>query len=136
MDKIDYAAMFTIVGCDGACSLQVRKGGWACFDGEKISSGSLIDCTNNQAEYQGLISLLEILHKKDKPVKPYMILMDSELVVNQILGSYRVKSAELRPFYLKAMSLYASIGAHIRWVPREHELLSELDFHAKRAKNL
>ena len=136
MDKIDYAAMFTIVGCDGACSLQVRKGGWACFDGEEIHSGSLIDCTNNQAEYQGLISLLEILTAKPKPEKPYMILMDSELVVNQILGSFKVKNAALRPFYQKAKTLYDSLGAHIMWVSRNHELLERLDVHAKNAKNL
>lgn len=59
--------------------------------------------TNNQAEYNGLIFALELAKKlKAKKVK---IMLDSELVVNQLLGKYRVKNESLKPLFQKVLSL-------------------------------
>jgi ribonuclease HI len=60
--------------------------------------------TNNQAEYQGLISALNVL--KDKrlnlrltPETEIEIRTDSELLYNQINGSYKVKDWSLKKLY-------------------------------------
>ncbi len=64
-------------------------------------------CTNNVAEYTGLIRGVEaaIAFGADHLV----IQADSELVVKQIKGLYRVKSPDLRPLYEKAIGLMKQI---------------------------
>jgi ribonuclease HI len=64
-------------------------------------------CTNNVAEYTGLIRGIEaaIAYKADRLV----IQADSELVVRQIKGIYRVKSPDLKPLYEKAVGLMKRI---------------------------
>lgn len=64
-------------------------------------------CTNNVAEYTGLIRGIEaaIAFGADRLV----IQADSELVVKQIKGIYRVKSPDLKPLYEKAISLMKQI---------------------------
>ena len=124
---------FTLVGCDGACQVAIRKGGWAFFDGEKMESGHLPCATNNQAEYTGLIRLLERLLSKPKPTKPYLIVMDSQLVVYQVNGQYSVRNTELQVLYLRAKSLLDRLNARLEWVRREHPLMSRIDSYAKAA---
>jgi len=76
-------------------------------DGEKILSkysakiGKLV--TNNVAEYEALIKALEIAsrHTKDE----ITCFLDSELVVNQLLGKYRVKKPELLRLFLRVQKL-------------------------------
>jgi ribonuclease HI len=59
--------------------------------------------TNNQAEYRALIAALaEALRLGARQVD---IRMDSELVVRQACGQYRVKNAGLRPLHEAAMKL-------------------------------
>jgi ribonuclease HI len=64
--------------------------------------------TNNVAEYRGLIAALEwglaYGHRR------LHIKSDSQLIVEQMLGNYRVKHEGLRPLYLKATRLAAEIG--------------------------
>ena len=74
--------------------------------------------TNNQAEYLALIAALELAIKMG--AGPVDVRMDSELVVRQLQGRYRVKSALLRPLYLRAAELLQKLdGFTIRHVPRE-----------------
>jgi len=61
------------------------------------------EATNNQAEYQGLILGLK-LARKNKITK-LSIFMDSELIVKQIKGEYRVKNEGLKPLFEKASKL-------------------------------
>ncbi len=59
--------------------------------------------SNNQAEYQGLIAALLIAQSLgDVKVR---IHMDSELVVRQMSGEYRVKNAGLKPLHSRAAGL-------------------------------
>ena len=53
--------------------------------------------TNNQAEYRAIITALEEADRLG--AKQVDIKMDSELVVKQINGEYRVKKATLKPLY-------------------------------------
>ncbi|MBX9568271.1 MAG: ribonuclease HI family protein [Candidatus Obscuribacterales bacterium] len=59
--------------------------------------------TNNVAEYTGLVMVLE--KAAELGIKDLEVRMDSELVVKQMLGQYRVKNAGLIPLYEKAKML-------------------------------
>jgi ribonuclease HI len=59
--------------------------------------------TNNQAEYQGLIRGLEVA--REQGVINLEICSDSQLMVMQIKGKYRVRNAGLQPLYEQAMAL-------------------------------
>lgn len=127
----------TLLGCDGACQVSQRKGGWAFFDGEKMHSGTMTDCTNNQAEYTALIKLLEHLLKNPNN-KLRHIVMDSQLVAYQVSERYAVRNEDLKPLYLKVKSLISQLGdgVIIDWVPRSHPLMMQIDAYAKRASQL
>ncbi|MBI5049078.1 MAG: ribonuclease HI family protein [Deltaproteobacteria bacterium] len=59
--------------------------------------------TNNVAEYQALIAALK--EAKSLDVEAIKIFADSELMVKQIKGEYKVKSAGLLPLYKEAKGL-------------------------------
>lgn len=56
--------------------------------------------TNNYAEYSGLLAALSFALEKGHP--RLRVVSDSELMVKQIKGQYRVNSPELRPLYDEA----------------------------------
>ncbi len=57
--------------------------------------------TNNHAEYRGLLAALDLLDRAN--AGEASIVSDSELLVRQINGQYKVKSPELRPLYEQAL---------------------------------
>ena len=74
--------------------------------------------TNNQAEYRAIIAALENAIKLG--TSQVDMRSDSELVVRQINGSYRVKNAALKPLYLKVKQLQSQLaGFTITHIPRE-----------------
>ena len=74
--------------------------------------------TNNQAEYQAVIAALE--KAIFLGVDSVELNSDSELIVKQIKGQYRVKKETLRPLYEKVMQLKSRFASFkIRHVPRE-----------------
>lgn len=76
------------------------------------------EATNNVAEYRGLIAGLE--RAVALGVTKLEVRMDSELVVRQISGRYRVKHPGLVPLFRKARSLIERLESwDIRHVPRE-----------------
>lgn len=73
--------------------------------------------TNNVAEYHGLIRALRAAAER-KPDEVH-IDADSELMVRQILGEYRVRSPDLQPLFEQAQLLLLQLGNwSIRHVPR------------------
>ncbi len=74
--------------------------------------------TNNQAEYQAIIAALK--RALSLEASHVDLRSDSELVVNQIKGQYRVKKASLRPLYLKVAQLASQFESFtITCIPRE-----------------
>jgi ribonuclease HI len=74
--------------------------------------------TNNQAEYRAIIAALE----KALALNAGQVELnsDSELVVRQIKGQYRVRKKELRPLYERAKELESRLADFsIKHVPRE-----------------
>ena len=58
------------------------------------------DATNNVAEYEALLAGLELA--LDRGVQRLTVFMDSELVVKQVKGQYKVKNAELKALHAEA----------------------------------
>ncbi len=67
---------------------------------EKVYLGQT---TNNIAEYSGLVKALE--HAKELGGRKLVVNSDSELMVKQMNGQYRVKNAGLTPLYQQAVAL-------------------------------
>ncbi len=59
--------------------------------------------TNNYAEYQGLIASLR--YAADKQITALKVVSDSELMVRQMKGIYKVRHPELRKLYDEAQQL-------------------------------
>lgn len=83
-------------------------------------------CTNNQAEYQALLAALETASiLKAEVLKCHL---DSELVVKQLSGEYRVKNQELRLLWQKVQEMKKQFK-EITFVnvPRSHRIIQEAD---------
>lgn len=59
--------------------------------------------TNNVAEYTALARILEEAIKQE--IRTIEVRMDSELVVKQMQGLYRVKNEGLRPLFMRCQEL-------------------------------
>ncbi|MGD0167627.1 MAG: ribonuclease HI family protein [Gaiellaceae bacterium] len=80
--------------------------------------------TNNVAEYSGLIAGLA--KAAELGVSELEIVSDSELMVRQMTGVYRVKNEALRRLSLEAAGLAREIGVvSYRAVRREHNKLAD-----------
>jgi len=96
------------------CNLLVRK---AHFLGLR---------TNNQAEYEALISALEAASKIG--AKEAICHLDSELVAKQLTGVYTVKNSELKKLWRKVQDV-ARIFEKTSYinVPRTHPNIKAVD---------
>lgn len=104
--------MKAIILSDGSCK---GNPGPASI-GAVVKSGNHISqisryigpATNNIAEYQALIAGLEEARRlKANSVEVWL---DSELVLKQLLGKYRVKEAKLLPLYNKVKQLLSTFS--------------------------
>ncbi len=78
--------------------------------------------TNNQAEYLTLIRALQWLAEttgNDAARTRVLVNGDSQLVLNQLLGRWKVKNEGLRPMYEQAARLIKAFGrVDLIWHPR------------------
>ncbi len=80
--------------------------------------------TNNQAEYRAVIAALEEAIRLG--AGQVELNSDSELVVKQIKGEYRVKKAALKPLYQRVKQLQSGLESFtINHIPRQQN--SEAD---------
>jgi ribonuclease HI len=74
--------------------------------------------TNNQAEYRAVIAGLE--KAISLGARRVTIKSDSELVVKQLNGQYKIKNAALRPLYQEIVKLFGTLeSVSITNIPRE-----------------
>ena len=74
--------------------------------------------TNNVAEYRGLLAALEWARAHDR--RHLHVRSDSLLLVQQMLGNYKVKHPRLQPLHARARLLAHEIGrVAFEHVPRE-----------------
>jgi ribonuclease HI len=96
-----------------ACAVVVAAG-----DGAPLHSFShyLGETTNNVAEYRALLAALE--YALERRYLRLKIVSDSELLVRQMEGRYKVKNAGLKPLHGQARSLIEGLEAfsieHVR----------------------
>ncbi|HEV2522416.1 MAG TPA: reverse transcriptase-like protein [Candidatus Acidoferrales bacterium] len=75
--------------------------------------------TNNVAEYYALIAALD--YAAANGIRRLRVESDSQLIVNQIKGLYKVKHPDLRPLHERARKQAAALESFtIHYVPREH----------------
>jgi ribonuclease HI len=91
----------------------------------KVNTGRYLgETTNNVAEYQAL--LLGLAEARKIEVQKLRIFADSELMVKQLNGRYRVKSPHLIPLWREALSALKKFEAWaIAHVPREENHLAD-----------
>jgi ribonuclease HI len=79
-------------------------------------AGVIGTATNNVAEYRALLEALALA--ADRGADDVEIFADSELVVRQMLGAYRVKNPHLKPMFEEARRRAARLRAfrivHVR----------------------
>ena len=74
--------------------------------------------TNNEAEYMGLIGALSWV-KNNCPEAEIEINSDSQLLVRQMKGVYKVKAAHLKDLWLAAQNLINNREITYKEIPRE-----------------
>jgi len=99
--------------------LEAEDGTVLAAHGERIGVA-----TNNVAEYRGLVAGLE--KALELAVPEVEVVSDSELLVKQMNGEYKVKNAALRNLSLEAARLAREIGkVSYTAVRREHNELAD-----------
>ncbi len=91
---------------------------------------SLAMATNNVAEYKGLLAALR--WAVEHGVSALLVRSDSLLLVNQMRGTYRVKSPGLQPLYEDARGLVRQIG-RVKFEHVRRELNKDADRLANEA---
>lgn len=88
--------------------------------GEVLVEGAekLGNQTNNYAEYMAMMVALNVCVQMG--VKNVVVRADSQLVVRQMLGEYKVKAEGIIPLHAKAKELASKFSKiHFEYIPRE-----------------
>jgi ribonuclease HI len=120
------ARLFTDGGARGnpgpaasAFVLEAEDGTVLAAEGEAIGTA-----TNNVAEYRALLAGLE--RAAELGLDELEVVSDSELLVKQMRGEYKVKNAALRELSIEASRLAREIGTVVYTaVRREHNELAD-----------
>ncbi len=99
------------------------------FDEEKIihkENKYLGEVTNNVAEYSGVLLALNWL-KKNLKGEPVNFFLDSELVVKQLNGIYKIRNKILLDLVIQIKEIEKELGVKINYknVPREKNKLAD-----------
>lgn len=109
----------------GACAFVIENGGKTIFK----SSRFLGKTTNNVAEYQGVISALDWLSENDGNLaeKDATFFLDSELIVRQLNGVYKVKDPKLQDLFFQIKSLITKTKIRVTFknIPREKNKVAD-----------
>jgi ribonuclease HI len=123
-DTPDKPTNIFIVNVDGASRGNPGPAAYAVIlrgpdGGVRFEVGKYIGrATNNVAEYYALITALD--YAASQRIDRLLVRSDSELLVRQMQGRYKVKSTDLRPLYERARKLANGFAYFvIEHVPRE-----------------
>lgn len=81
--------------------------------------------TNNQAEYLALLIGLLYLKRYIKPEDKALIKLDSQLLVRQITGEYRIKNLELKKIHEKIVKELNNLDYIIEHVLRDKNKVAD-----------
>ncbi|MFB6215098.1 MAG: ribonuclease HI family protein [Candidatus Bipolaricaulia bacterium] len=117
---------------DGASRGNPGKAAWGYVildEGENHvtnQSGYIGRSTNNQAEYFAVIRALQ--RAKELTREKVQLHSDSQLLVNQVTGAWKVKDNELRRLYSRVRSLVDQFKeVNFTYLPREDPYIGEAD---------
>ena len=133
--RIDFTQTY-VIHCDGGSRGNPGPAAYGAIiedtKGHRVATLSqfLGNKTNNAAEYHGLLASLR--KAAELGIKKVKVRMDSELIVRQLNGQYRVKNANLKPLYAECVDVLRSFDSwtvdHVR-----RELNAEADRLANEA---
>lgn len=116
---------------DGAC--EPTNPGNTCVGAVLYYQGEIVQTvsksfgwgTNNTAEYQGLIELLDMARARS--AQELIVCGDSQLVIRQMEGQWRVKDSRLKQLHAQAQALVEKIpgGVRFAWVRREYNTVAD-----------
>jgi len=89
--------------------------------------------TNNVAEYKAVIMALEYVKEKFG-TEEILIFSDSQLMVKQLNGEYKVKASGIIPLYSRAKKMMNEMNVFINWVPRSENKMADSLVGAVRGK--
>jgi len=102
-----------------------------------VKEGWFEDGTNNQAEWQALIGGLFLVGKYSTffPDVKFTMISDSELIINQAKGIYRVRNEELQKLHRQFQSIMRvlkrqGVVISFKWVRRQENKVA--DYLSKR----
>jgi len=85
-------------------------------------------CTNNVAEYKAIIAALKRALKEHGVAVELVLHSDSQLVVNQLAGNYRIRDTKLQPLNREAKPLLKKFKSYeLLSVRRENRYVSMVD---------
>ena len=86
------------------------------------------ECTNNVAEYTALIESVKLLKELNEPFEEIYFFCDSELIVKQIRGEYKIKNKDLIDLSLEFWKEIKSLNKKfsIKHIPREENKTADL----------
>jgi ribonuclease HI len=84
--------------------------------------------TNNIAEYQGVLMAMHWLKENLKKTEEIIFVLDSELVVNQLSGKFKIKNENLRNLFYAIKEIEKTLLVKIFYqaVPRDKNKLADL----------
>lgn len=124
---IDHAVVYTdgaARGNPGPASIGAAIYEWGIDDPLLEVSEAIGRATNNVAEYRAVIAGLELLQQVG--AKQVTVRADSQLLVNQLNGSFRVKAANLKPLFRRVKELAGGFDRiEFEHVRREHNTVAD-----------
>jgi ribonuclease HI len=110
----------------GAVIFRQKERIWECSEVYHPPPGKERETSNNLAEYLGLIAILEQFIHIEAQHELIMVYGDSNLVIQQMLGRWKIKEGIYEPFAQRAKVLtseFSNIGW--QWIPRGQNTIAD-----------
>lgn len=119
-----------IINIDGGSRGNPGPAAFGVVISDKAYSQHLGKATNNEAEYNGLIFALKkvksLFGKEKARNMEIEIRSDSELLVKQMNGKYKIKNEAIKELFLEAWNLKVEFKSlQITYIPREKNKIAD-----------
>lgn len=110
----------------GALIIQEGQTIWECSKLLCPDQGKAHEISNNVAEYCAFIAVLEYLINLGVQHEPTLVYGDSNLVIQQMFGSWKINEGRYVPYAHRAKALcraFSNLSG--QWIPREENTLAD-----------